>query len=122
LRFKALRFKDGTTAIAPGAQFGFIDFTVAGLPALLPAPTPAFFLGTQFTATQTATQAVVDANVIWLLDANGDFVFDTNPAANWNAAGPLPQIAWQHVPGAARYHVWARNTTSAGGNAGPSLQ
>src|SRR5205807_2293899 len=68
-------------------------------------------------------QAVVDASTIWLLDANGDFVFDTNPANNWSSGSTnLPQLTWQHVPGAVKYHLFARNTTSAGANSGPALQ
>src|SRR5207249_7771215 len=74
LRIRSLRFRDGVQAIAPsGTTFGMITFTVGALPTLLASPTPTFFLGNQ----QGATQAVVDAATIWLLDANGAFVFDT---------------------------------------------
>ncbi len=122
LRIRALRFKDGLVFIAPSpTTFGAINFAVTALPTALASPTPAFYLGAQATATQTATRAVVDASTIWLLDANGDFVFDTVAAANWSLNNP-PQLTWQHVPGAARYHVFARNTTSAGNGTGLTLQ
>ena len=101
--------------------FGQLNFTVGSLPTLLTSPTPAFYLGAQFTATQAATQAVVDANNVWLLDANGDFVFDTVAAANWGPAN-LPQLQWQNAPGAVRYHLFARNTTSSGGGQTATLQ
>ena len=122
LRIRSLRFRDGFVLFAPSPTvFGQLSFTVGSLPVLLASPTPAFYLGTQFTATQAATQAVVDANNIWLLDANGDFVFDTAPGANWGPAN-LPQIQWQNVPGAVRYHLFARNTTSSGGGQTATLQ
>lgn len=122
LRIRALRFRDGTVLFAPSQTvFGAITFTVGQLPALLASPLPSFYLGAQATATQQATQAVVDANTIWLLDANGDFVFDTLATANWSSTN-LPQLQWQHVPGAVRYHLFARNTTSAGGGATAALQ
>jgi hypothetical protein len=74
-------------------------------PAIAP---PAFFLVEQFTATQQATRAVVDAGTIWLLDENGDFVLGADPAANWNVAGGLA-LTWSQVPGAAKYSVMVRN-------------
>ena len=117
LRIRSLRFLDGTVGIAPSPPvYGTIDFSVQALPVALAVPTPGFYLANQFTATQAATQAVVDASTIWLLDANGDFVFDTNPALNFSPVNP-PLLSWQHTPGAVRYHLMARNTTSAGGNA-----
>jgi len=82
----------------------------ASKPSSVPAPT--FFLGDQFTATQRATQAVVDAGTIWLVDAKGDFVFGADPATNWNAASGL-SLAWAQVPGATKYRVMARNTVTA---------
>jgi hypothetical protein len=76
---------------------------------------PSFFLADQFTSTQRATRAVVDAGTIWLLDANGDFVFGTQPEANWNADSGLA-LAWRQMAGAAKYHVMARNTATAPGD------
>jgi hypothetical protein len=73
---------------------------------------PALFLGDAFTATQRATRAVVDAGTIWLLDDDGDFVFGTDPAANWDKDSGLA-LVWKQVPGAARYHVLARNVVTS---------
>lgn len=70
---------------------------------------PTFHLSDQFTSTQRATQAIVDAGTIWLRDANGDFVFGTDPDANWNAGAGL-SLTWKQVPGATKYRVMARNT------------
>jgi hypothetical protein len=53
----------------------------------------------------------VDAGTIWLLDEHGDFVFGTQPSANWTADTGLA-LAWQQVPGAVKYHVLARNTVT----------
>ncbi len=75
-------------------------------------PGPSFFIADQFTASQRAVRAVVDAGTIWLLDANGDFVFDSSPDANWNAQTGLA-LTWRQVPGAVKYHVMARNTVTA---------
>jgi hypothetical protein len=75
-------------------------------------PAPTFYIGDQFTATQQAAQAVADAGTIWLLDANGDFVYGADPGANWNAQTGLA-LEWKQVPGAAKYHVLARNTLDA---------
>jgi len=112
LRIRALRFRDGFVAIAPsGTAFGAIGFTVGALPAPLANPTPGFYLG----GIAGAASVAVDANAVWILDANGDFVVDP-PWTSSNA----PLLQWQHVPGALKYHVFVRNTTSAGG--GASLQ
>jgi hypothetical protein len=73
---------------------------------------PALFIADQFTGTQRATQAVVDAGTIWLLDANGDFVFGADPSKNWNAQTGLA-LSWAQIPGAAKYHVKGRNTVTA---------
>jgi len=75
-------------------------------------PGPSFFLDAQFTATQRATRAVVDAGTVWLVDANGDFVLGTDPAANWNATTGLT-LSWKQIPGAVKYHVMGRNTVTA---------
>ncbi len=80
-------------------------------------PGSSLFIADQFTASQRAVRAVVDAGTVWLLDANGDFVFDPNPAAstartNWNAQTGLA-LTWRQMPGAVRYHVMARNTVTA---------
>jgi hypothetical protein len=75
-------------------------------------PGPTFFIGDQFTATTRASQAVVDAGTIWLLDANGDFVFGVVPSANWNAQTGL-SLAWAQVPGAVKYRVMARNAVTS---------
>ncbi len=72
------------------------------------APGPTFFIVDQFTATTRASKAVVDAGTIWLLDANGDFVFGAVPSAHWNAQTGLA-LAWAQVPGATKYRVMARN-------------
>ena len=78
-----------------------------------PSPSgPTFHLGDQFTATQRAAEAIVDAGTIWLRDANGDFVFGTDPDANWNARAGL-SLTWKQVPGATKYRVMARNTLTA---------
>jgi hypothetical protein len=76
------------------------------------AAAPSFFIADQFTSTQRATRAVVDAGTIWLLDANGDFVFGPQPEANWNSDSGLA-LAWRQVAGAAKYHVMARNTVAS---------
>jgi hypothetical protein len=78
-----------------------------------PAPAaPTFFLGDEFTAIQSSTQAVADAGTIWLLDANGDFVFGTDGSANWNAKSGLA-LTWAQVAGATKYRVLARNTATS---------
>ena len=80
-----------------------------------PVPTtsgPSFFIADQFTASQQAVRAVVDAGTIWLLDANGDFVFDADPVTNWNAEKGLA-LTWRRIPGAVKYHVMARNMATA---------
>ena len=121
LRITALRFADGTVAIpASPTAWGTITFSVQTLPQPLANPTPALYLGNQITATDAATKAVVDANTVWLLDANGDFVFDTVQTANWSAGNPI-QLQWPSVPGAVRYHLFMRSTTSAGGNQASTL-
>ncbi|HEX9243791.1 MAG TPA: hypothetical protein VF875_15210 [Anaeromyxobacter sp.] len=73
---------------------------------------PVFFIADQLTSTQRSTRAVVDAGTIWLLDADGDFVFGTQPDANWNADVGLA-LAWRQVPGASKYRVMARNTVTS---------
>lgn len=121
LRVRALRFKDGTVGIAASpTAYGRIDFAVQQLPAPLASPTPAFYVGNQLTATQTAASAVVDDATVWLLDANGDFVFDTVAAANYSGTTGL-QLTWAPVPGAVNYRVWARNTVSLGNGAAGTL-
>jgi hypothetical protein len=75
-------------------------------------PSPVFYIGDQFSASQRATRAVVDAGTIWLLDEHGDFVFGTKPADNWTQARGL-SLAWRQVPGAAKYHIWVRNTVTS---------
>jgi hypothetical protein len=121
LRVRALRFKDGTPGINPsGSSYGTIAFSVLALPVALPSIAPSIYFASKFTSTQSTASAVVDQSTIWLLDGNGDFVFDTVPGANYNnATGML--LSWNHTPGAVRYHVMARNTTSAGGNATAAL-
>lgn len=115
LRLRALRFRDGTVAITPAPNsYGAIRFTVQALPTALVAATPSIYLDNQFTRTQAATSAVVDSSTVWLLDSNRDFVFDTISGSNFSASTGL-QLGWTHVPGAVRYRVMARNTTSAGG-------
>jgi hypothetical protein len=108
LRLHALRFKDGTISIPPSpTAFGKIEFTIGQLPVPLVCSQPSFYLGNQHTPKQTATHVAVDASNIWLLDKNNDFVFGTDPAANW---GPnnQPQLQWPAVAGAVKYHVWGR--------------
>ncbi len=121
LRVRALRFKDGTPGINPsGTGYGTISFTVLALPAPLPSIQPSIYFASKFTATQTTASVAVDQSTIWLLDGNGDFVFDTVPGANYNSAtGVL--LSWAHTPGAVRYHLMARNTTSAGGSTTATL-
>jgi hypothetical protein len=75
-------------------------------------PGPVFYIGDQFTATQRATRAVVDAGTIWLLDEHGDFVFGALPEDNWTQATGLA-LAWKQVPNAAKYHVMVRNTLTS---------
>ncbi len=121
LRITSLRFADGTIAFrpAPGA-YGTINFTVQAEPTALASPQPSLALAGQFTSTQTATHAIFDANTVWLLDANSDFVFNTITTANWSAANPM-QLEWTGVPGAVRYHLFMRNTTSPGSNGAGTL-
>jgi hypothetical protein len=76
------------------------------------APGPVFYLGDQFSSSQRASRAVVDAGTVWLLDAHGDFVFGTQPADNWTPGRGL-SLAWSQVPGAAKYHVMVRNTVTS---------
>jgi hypothetical protein len=76
------------------------------------APSPVFYIGDQFSASQRATRAVVDAGTIWLLDEHGDLVFGAKPADNWTQARGL-SLAWRQIPGAAKYHVWVRNTVTS---------
>ena len=121
LRIRALRFADGTVSIAASPSvYGMINFAVQAQPAQLTNPTPSVYLANQLTATQTATKAVFDANTVWLLDANGDFVFDTVAAANWSSGNPI-QLQWPSVPGAVSYHLYLRNTTSPGDGATGTL-
>ena len=72
---------------------------------------PAFFLARPF-AGRGATRAIVDADTIWLVDENGDFVNGRDPADQWTVASGLP-LSWAKVRGAARYRVIARNTIGA---------
>jgi hypothetical protein len=117
---QAMFFGSGGRGLTPfGVSIAVLAATVSACNGETPSSTssgsattqsaPTFFLGDQFTATQSATQAVVDAGVIWLLDANGDFVFGTDPAANWNARSGL-SLTWRQVPGATKYRVLGRNT------------
>ncbi len=103
----------GMAALALVAAAAACSDTGPGTPDAPPpsTPAPAFFIGDQFTATQRATRAVVDAGTVWLLDANGDFVFGADPATNWNAQTGLA-LTWKQFPGAANYAVMARNTVT----------
>jgi len=121
LRITSLRFADGTVGqqASPG-NYATIDFTVQALPATLASPLPGLYLANLLTATQTTTHVAFDANTGWLLDANSDFVFGLTPSANWSQ-GNLMQLQWPSVPGAVRYHLFMRSTTSAGGNQASTL-
>jgi Carboxypeptidase regulatory-like domain len=117
LRIRALRWKDGTIGITESpTSFAAINFTVQALPTLLTSVQPSVYIASKFTPTQAATQAVFDSSTVWLLDGNGDFVYDAIAATNLNSGTGL-QLTWTHVPGAVSYRVLARNTTSAGNGA-----
>jgi hypothetical protein len=75
-------------------------------------PGASFYVADRFTSSQRVARVVVDAGTIWLLDANGDLVFGSDPHANWDASTGLT-LSWKQVYGATKYHVLARNTVTS---------
>jgi len=106
------------------ADFGTLTFDVQSISAPLANPTPSFFVADRFDAAdpvRVATKVSVDNSAIWLLDANDDFLNGYGPASHWTD-GTGFQLSWSHVPGAVRYKIYGRNTSSPNGANVDALQ
>jgi hypothetical protein len=123
LRIKSLQFTDSTFLIDPRNQNpGRITFDYVTTPVYLANPTPTFFIDdfinyTSANAKQVASRVVVDADTLWALDLNNDFVYGYSPGAQKSGgvrAGQGIKLKWSHVPGAVSYKMYARNTTTNG--------
>lgn len=117
LRITSLRWGDGTLAIAPaqqtndGAYYYTVYFYVTKQPVFLTNPTPSLYLGNESFViagqVRRATSAAFDYGTFWLFDSNGDIIAS-------RGSGTI-DLQWPAVLGAARYLIFARNTTSLGG-------
>jgi hypothetical protein len=115
LRIKSLFWADGSAAIAPSpGAWGKITFTVQSLPQPLASPRPDWFVAGTLSADgiRGGTSALVTAGAVRVVDASGDLL------TTWSPAQGLT-LQWPPVAGAARYRVYARNTSTAGGGLAP---
>lgn len=114
LQISSLRFKDGTVLFAPGVAVGRFSFDVWKRPQPPENPTPALHLANRSLPGRAAAQVAFDAAGAWLLDESGDFLRGYSPADHWTNGTGL-QLTWPHVPGAASYRLYARNTRNPAG-------
>lgn len=108
LYIDSLRLKDGSVLFEP-TQPGTLAFDLWEPSQTLENPTPELYFAHHSTTTRKASDLAFDAKGAFILDANGDPLRSFDLGDHLSAATGF-SLTWPHLPEAAGYRIYARNT------------